>query len=487
MPYIPRFMKVKQDTEFDYSCIRKRYTPIKPTNGTSITGLNGGSEIRFSYSGQDKFYRLSDPETGFLVKVAFRTQAGDPLANARNGEITLANDWFGYLFSSVRFNLGSVELENIQNPGVVCEVLNHMKSEDFRTKAGENQGFIPDTDDGTSRSIVSVNNAAVAADAAIAANALCTAVPNENYNAGFARRMKKYNYTLVPGADDAATNAKIRYAEIFVPLSSIFGCCAENKLLKTINFEISLRRKVDDEYTELFFGAANTGAHFRPGDATANTGLVDITLNLVDYVPNPDATVELNKIFSSEKINWTFKKRNCIKVGKTHSNEFTENKTSQEVPQLVLVVAKGTDGDAQQNGAVTRNFGFCRHANMQNVRVNLDGQNYPDQEQNGDFSNGQYSTFYDQFRRACYLFNGSDCAITSSEYRDLYTIFAVDTSIKEFKTPNSTSNMTVSVKRRAVPADNATAVNPQDCEYYIVLLTEKSYNISCLEKLVTVA
>ena len=151
----------------------------------------------------------------------------------------------------------------------------------------------------------------------------------------------------------------------------------------------------------------------------------------------------------------------------------------------MFVVAKGSTGNARQHGEVTANFGLCRNARVQNITVDLDGVRYPDTEQDADFQNNQFSAFYQQFRRACQVLNGNDCSMTSSEYKDLFTVFAIDTSIKPLKIANSTSNMAMTIRRKSVPADDATASDPLNVDYYVISLNEKSYDVNCAEKIVT--
>lgn len=492
-------MRLDEDTKFDYSSMHKNYTPIHPATGNVQANLNLAGVLDFVFNNESKFYNLSDPETGFFVKIGFITQSNNPLQNDRNANITLSNGWFGYLFSQANFQLGSTDLESINDPGVVMEILDHLKPEDYRSKGGEDFCFIPDSSSttinrirvGTHRAVAqadpgdnvaatigtSVNLAAnLAATNTIAAvNAALT-----DLNEGFARRYKKYNYTVV---DDGS----VRYVEAFIPLSQIFGCCCEQKLLTAINFQIRLTRQGPTLHNELFYGDAQTGVVFANGNN--NTGLLSLTLQLVDYTPNPEIVPMLRSIYSSKKINWTFRKR-FLDKRRTNDITYTWSTTKQEVPQYVLIIAKGTTGEAKQDGSVQANYSLCRHANIQNVTIDLDGVRYPDIEQNSDFLNNQYSKFYQHFRRICNLESGCEPAITSTEYRDLFTIFAIDTSLKEKKAPNSVSNMSVTIKRREpLPRDNTLANtsngrNPLDIEFFFITMNEKSFDIDCVQKTV---
>ena len=67
------------------------------------------------------------------------------------------------------------------------------------------------------------------------------------------------------------------------------------------------------------------------------------------------------------------------------------------------------------------------------------------------------------------------------EFKFLYTIFFVDVSYQA--TVIKTNQLTVSVERREVPAQNAeTPQNPTDIEAFFVLISEAKIQIDCLNK-----
>ena len=61
----------------------------------------------------------------------------------------MANGWFGHLFSTARFRLGTVELENINDIGVCVEIMQQLTSDEYRKLTGEDAGFISDSGTGT--------------------------------------------------------------------------------------------------------------------------------------------------------------------------------------------------------------------------------------------------------------------------------------------------------------------------------------------------
>ena len=116
-----------------------------------------------------------------------------------------------------------------------------MENNEFRHQTGELVGFIPDTSSEISDTIGTRQGNVVGVDATAVIASVNNAnqrniQTNENYNDGFVRRRKLYNYTV-------AANDDYRDIELFIPLNKIFSFCDEvNRLLKYIPFEIVLTR-----------------------------------------------------------------------------------------------------------------------------------------------------------------------------------------------------------------------------------------------------
>ena len=474
--YVSRFYQVQKPSQFDYSTVEKKYFQVAPQSGNTQGNLNAGTPITFAYDGEKKMFRLADPESGFFLKIAYRTKQG--AARAATAPLTLANGWFGHLFSTARFRLGSQDLETISELGPVMEVMQHLKGDQFRRLTGEDMTFIPDTGSGLANTSL-VSNAEVTrtADQITARTTVPANVSsnNEDYNSGFRRRMNKYNYPLT----GATPNDGFRFVTAFIPLTAIFGCCEEDKLLKTIGFEINLTRKPTSEFHEVFFGAANTGVEF--GDP-GTTGVMSMTLQLVEYIPNPSLGPEVLKGLE-KPFTWSFMQRNCIsRTSNDTSSNFSQ--TYPGVPRFVFVVAKSMDADTLQHGAVTRNYSLNRHCNMNSIQVDVDGVKYPSDPQNGNFLENNCSAFYQQFRTACKELEGyyTECSISPTEYKNLYTIFAVDCSNKPVKTKGSSSALTYNLTRNPLADDDVNAINPRSVKYFIISLIEKEYIIDCSQK-----
>ena len=116
-----------------------------------------------------------------------------------------------------------------------------MEYNEFKYRNGELVRYIPDTSSEISDTIGTRQGNVVGADAAAVIASINNAnqrniQTNENYNNGFVKRRKLYNYT-VAGNDD------FRDLEMFIHLTRIFSFCDEvNRILKYIPFGIILTR-----------------------------------------------------------------------------------------------------------------------------------------------------------------------------------------------------------------------------------------------------
>ena len=77
----------------------------------------------------------------------------------------------------------------------------------------------------------------------------------------------------------------------------------------------------------------------------------------------------------------------------------------------------------------------------------------------------------------------SNPGLSMAEFRDLYTIYAIDLSAQA--AVSSTNQITINVERREVPgAGNATVQNPANIDAYFIFIAEAKIQIDCLNKVV---
>ena len=131
---LPEFAQLDNKIIYDTSVERTEIIEL-PCSKTTIPSLNQqNSQLNFAYNG-DFLYRLSSPNSGFLFKFRFRTQRNN--ANDRNANITLASNFFGYMFDQATLKLGGQIIEQIRFPGIVMDCFYHSEEIEFRKYSGQ--------------------------------------------------------------------------------------------------------------------------------------------------------------------------------------------------------------------------------------------------------------------------------------------------------------------------------------------------------------
>ena len=211
------YAQLDQPVVYDNSIIKTEIDEVS-CDKISIANLNqANNQFKFYYSA-DFDYLVSFPNTGFLLKARFCTRNNNN--TDANANIILASNRFCYLFNDISLRLGGQVIESIHSPGVLLDVFYNMENDEFRKRSGALCGFIPNTSSEISDTIGTrlgnVDGADVAAVLGSFNNANQRNVQtNTNYNEGFVKRRRLYNYTI-------AANDDYRDIELFIPLNRIF-------------------------------------------------------------------------------------------------------------------------------------------------------------------------------------------------------------------------------------------------------------------------
>ena len=391
------------------------------------------------------------------------------------------------MFESYKLKVATEnDIENVNEPGVLADMLSPFKGVTYKEKYGELTGFIPDEQSGkASVRKYNATNAAVAADAIVPANHV-TLAKNADYNRGFERRMEKYNYAV---ADDDT----VRYCEIFVPLSQISSFFSTNTVIKNTTLEITLKRKGKDNYQNAFYGAANTDVSFGQV-ATDNTGILSLQLEMLEIIPMGASQAYLENLFANTSTSpkpITFLKPNLESWAMNDNRTSTWTSTSFTVPRYILIGFKGkhtsaqaphhANNEANQYDSPVKNFSLFAHADLESIQVSINGQQFPNELQKSDIvDENSYSAFYQQYIETCNSL-GELPSITSEEFKNLYFIASFDCSNQEPKILNKNTNLSVSVTRKRIPAANTSRLNPQQLVMWIVVLEDKVLQLDAVK------
>ena len=433
---------------------------IEPSNNNQA-GLNTASpnDIKFTYKGDDKCIR--HPFCVFNVKAAFRTRAGNPLANNRNAQITFANNWFWHLFDNYQIKiLNANGVENLKNPGVFVDTLSSFKGYEYRNKFGELFGYIPDENNGQAISNpITITNNAIAAGGAVPAD-FSNVTNNANFNNGFKRRLERYNYNI-------QNDNTPRYITADFPLAQVSGFASVDKILKHTSFEIILSRKKKDEYRNAFFGVEETDVDF---GQSADTGILSINLEIYEQIPALSIDTSLTTIFSNsdkERIPILFRSYSCSSYFMGINERFTITETSYKIPRYIFLIFKGANipeqaidaNVAYQFEQCNKNYQVNSHANIENIVVSINGQEFPNIKQNSSFLENCFNKFYKQAMSCAKSLRG-ELSMSMNDFRNS-PIFAFDCGYQKPKLSAESTALKIEIKRKAVPDNNNDRNNPR--------------------------
>src|SRR5271157_5612359 len=206
------------------------YTPQTQANNNTA-----GHQISIVINNQD-IYSL--PSKSYISIKGQIKRADNNNVYAADAEIALINKAMMYLFTEVKYELGSTTLESINNPGQITSMLGYLSyPDDFSTSAGLKCCWSKDTANNAN----SLKYATATADPA----AGYTPAENPNYNQGFAAR-KGFPFSSNPRG----------CFEFHIPLTHIFGFAEYKKLIYGIKHTLILTRGSDTQ--ALYRNAAAT-------------------------------------------------------------------------------------------------------------------------------------------------------------------------------------------------------------------------------------
>lgn len=142
------YLNISEPYEYDNSVQKINYISQDPPTGTN---LNGSSMITLTINPTDN---LLLPSRSYLYIEGRLIKASDGTRYTKNAvglypDIALSNNFFPYLFNSIKYSLNDTELESFNYPGQ-CTTLKHLltKSKSFE---GLGMGWAIDTYDGMPR------------------------------------------------------------------------------------------------------------------------------------------------------------------------------------------------------------------------------------------------------------------------------------------------------------------------------------------------
>jgi len=413
------------------------YTPQTQANNNTP-----GHQISITINNQDT-YTL--PSRSYISIKGQIRRAGNNNAYIADNEITLINNAMMYLFTGIKYELGSTMIETISWPGQVTSMIGYLSyPDDFSTSSGLISCWNKDTSDNASSAKYQPSIAAPAAGY----------TPGENliYNQGFAAR-KGYLFSSNP----------LGCFEFHIPLTHIFGFAEYKKVIYGLKHTLTLTRGSDNQ--ALYHNAA------------ADDGKVDI-IDISWHMPQIQMTPEYltgmrNMIEQKVTIPLGFRARTGEQTTLTQTNSFTWRLSvigGVEKPRWIIIGFQTNRIDTQlQNPAV------FDHLRLKNAYVTLNAERYPMSDIITNFDKNEYMKLYsmfDDFKKEYYgidsLVGGTQVNVAA--YRSLFPIIVFDVRKQNEKLKTGVTDIQVRFEFGAAVPANTVA--------YSIIISDRFYKLS---------
>lgn len=369
----------------DNSIYSLEYFPFNPITGTTY---NNPGVIQVNIENQDEYFLPSKSWLqieGNLIKV-------DNTRYVANDDATLTNNGILNCFSNIKYHLGGNEIESINHPGQATLMLGLLKYD--ASYSGLSQCWKPD-------------------DLAGVAN-----------NDGFQKR-RDFIFNANP--------PNIGSFSFAIDLEHIFGFAEDyDKVVYGMRHSLQLNRKANDN--DAIYRTAGAGA----GKVVINK----VTWWMARVIPSVQDSGRLNKLILEDKLvldSW-FRVRQCamvtIPVGST---SFTWNLgVKTEKPRYIIIGLQTAKDDNQEHNAA-----LFDHGNVTNMKVRINGQEFPSIDVNSSFPLNHIAGWYRRLKDFKSSFYGVDKMVSSTcvdaeTYKDLFPLFVFDVSRQRENMGNST-------------------------------------------------
>ena len=131
--FIKNKFKLDEPAIIEYNRKKEDYIKISPTTGT-IDRLNKSGNISFEVNNQESFLYLPESFLYCEFQIYVPDAADKSKMNEIKKDITLENNFFPKLFSSIRLQVGTQTIEEIIEPGDHDDLLKFIVEPYSKTK-----------------------------------------------------------------------------------------------------------------------------------------------------------------------------------------------------------------------------------------------------------------------------------------------------------------------------------------------------------------
>ncbi len=335
------------------------YQYIEKDTDQGTGSLNNQTELTITFQNQDAWLFPSD--SYLRIEGVLKTADGADIAN--NAAIAFVNNGLMYLFSNVKYFLGTLQIEYFENAGVTTSIHNYLTKS--RIYMGDNWFWSPDRE---------------------------TAAANASNIAWRTR-----NLLVNPQAAGGVWNFSAT-----LPLSAVFSFCNDyRKVIYGMQHKISLTR-TNNTRALLRTNAAVAASGIYPAlDAIANDVVVNITTLkwvMPSVTPSLDKQLELLEVIKNkETVTLAFLNKRSESINVPQATIFNwklQLAGGIERPRFI-VFAFQTDRGANQT---TNNASFDLDGlNVTSAYVLLNGIRYPYSDVGTEYAANKYTKWYHEY------------------------------------------------------------------------------------------
>lgn len=433
--------------EFVYNRMKTDYIKIQPTSGT-VVNFNKPGNITFEVNNQQYFLLMSDA----FISCKFEIQKDDGgwKSLAVTDNITLENNFFPKLFSSIQLDVGSQMIETIHEPGVYDDMIRFVKTTYSSSKSNKHiQGWIPDENSGGAATIthnatkVKVKDVAGKEHDVVELASLdqvfeTLKMNSSGINYGFIKRLHTYNN-------------KSKY-EVNWHLSPLLGYLDHRKVSYQLRYVLKLMRNSSTS-SEVFYG-----------DSTFNKK-VRIVINSMElWIPQIQPSYEIqtmvnNRLASGRPINIIYLQRTGITPMAVTGNNFSFNIASgiTKQPRYVLIAFKPNvnsnehinDARFHLEGKTTYDAATKKFTGgdvkIEKVTLQLNNIYYPEDGITISYDENSFGHAFTEYENLCMLF-GAIPQIDPITWYNLFPIFCFDCSSQNQSLKEGGINIKVNIK-----------------------------------------
>ena len=443
-----RIFQLDDPNYISYDRRKQDYLRIAPTTGTANNLNQGGNIISFESNNHANFLYLP----GSFVYCEFHISNQD--GTAALGNITLEHNWFPRCFDEMRLEIGSHQLEIINEPGEFDTILKFLtRSKDYEDANIE--GWIPDT--GTGNCVADLT----AADEATQLASLQAAIRRlniHNLNTGYMKRREVFN--IANGV------ANRQGGWIKWPLGPLFAFVDHNKVTINLPIKLSLKRKANDR--DVFFGVAGQQA--------------ELEIRVLEFwIPSIQPSLEIEATIT-KRLN----SNRDIAVNLLKRNTFTNTIIQQEqtwhiasisnTPRFLFVMFKPTNLNHafHVNNSLFPSFvqaddGVVNAVQITSLQVKLNQSRYPLDSVTLNAQHSNVFEAYIMYESVCKVF-GVEPPLNPNDFRNLYTLYCFDLSAQDENLVKNGVNIQLVIKKSSAEPLNAYCLILEDASYIIKVI-----------------